>query len=300
MDDGVMTDSGANTDAAATDRWQVRTWKVLALIFGAIVVLETAVLLGEPAPVPEPAMAVVSVPRFVGRSLEDARIIADAIGLEIEPTGHVSDEPISTVLGQRPNPGVDVARGSVVSIVVATAAVQVVVPDLLGVPEREALRLLSEAGLVPGARAETPAPQIDLGAIAFQDPPAGARVPRGTPVTYSISVGQISPSEEASIRPTPHVDSSVPPLMTGRVGDYWCMVLPEASAHIRDDGFEVGRISYSIEGGPVDDTWAVVQQDPAPRSTLAKGGSIDILLASPFGTCSRTSRSSDSDLGTQP
>jgi beta-lactam-binding protein with PASTA domain len=299
MDDGVMTDPGTRTEPAATTGRQVRTWKAFALILGAIVILETAVLFGRPAQIPEPATAVVSVPQFVGRSMADARTIADAIGLEIKPTGHVSDQPISTVLEQSPNPGVNVARGSVVSIVVATAAALVVVPDLVGVPEPAALLLLSEAGLVPGARTKTPAPLIDPGAIASQDPPAGTRVPRGTPVTYSISLGVVSPSAEASTLPTPQVASPVPPLNRAPVGDYRCMVLPQASARIRGDGFEVGRISYSIEGGPVDDTWVVVQQDPAPKSTLARGGSIDILLASPFGTCSPTSRSSDSDPGTR-
>jgi beta-lactam-binding protein with PASTA domain len=217
-------------------------------------------------------------------------MIADAIGLEIQPTGRVSDQPVSTVLEQHPDPGATVAHGSVVDIVVATAAEQVVVPDLLGVPEPEALRLLSGAGLVPGARTETPAPLIDSGAIASQDPPAGTRVPRGTPVSYSISTAAIAPSEGASISPTPLVATPVPPVNGLRVGDYRCMVLPEARTHIRDDGFKVGRISYSIEGGPVDDTWAVVRQDPAPKSRLARGGAIDILMASPFGICARPGR----------
>jgi hypothetical protein len=65
------------------------------------------------------------------------------------------------------------------------------------------------------------------------------------------------------------------------------MVLPEAEAHIRDDGFTVGRISYSVEGGPVDDTWAVTRQDPPANSSAAPGATIDILLSSPFGTCAR-------------
>jgi beta-lactam-binding protein with PASTA domain len=287
MDDSAMTTSEANTNPGAVDRRQARTWKAFALILGAIAILETAVLLREPALVPVPATAVVSMPQFVGRSIEDARTIADAIGLELQPTGRVSDQPISTVLEQHPNPGAPVAQGSVVSIVVATAAEQVVVPDLLGVPEPEALRLLSGAGLVPGARTETPAPLVDPGAVASQDPPAGTRVPRGTPVTYSISTAAIAPSAGASTRPTPQVGSAVPPVNKLRVGDYRCMALPAARAHIRDDGFKVGRISYSIEGGAVDDTWVVVRQDPAPKSTLARAGEIDILMASPFGICAR-------------
>src|SRR6185436_7959978 len=183
-------------------------------------------------------------------------------------------------------------QGAIVSIVVATAAAEVVVPDLIGIPEPEALRLLSDAGLLPGTRTETPAPLIESGAIASQDPAAGARVARGTPVAYAISTATASPSAGPTTNPTPQVPSPVPPVTTNQVGDYRCMILPEATDRIRADGFTVGRVSYSIEGGPVDDTWAVVQQDPAPNSSFTKGGPIDILMASPFGTCARPSSGS--------
>ena len=192
----------------------------------------------------------ISVPQFVGR-IDQGRADHRGCDRARDPADRSCQRPtgvhrVGTASRTRGRPSLTV-RWSGVAI--ATAAEQVVVPDLLGVPEPEALRLLFDAGLVPGARTETPAPLIDPGAIASQDPPAGARVPRGTPVTYSISTATISPSVGASTRPTPQVPSAVPPVNKLRVGDYRCMVLPAARAHIRDDGFTVGRISSGIEGG---------------------------------------------------
>lgn len=285
-----MTTSDADTDSLAVANRRARAWRALVVVLGAILILETALLLREFARSPEPVPLAVSVPDLVGRQFDVAKAIADAVGLEVEPTGRVSDRPISTVLEQDPEPGTSVDPGTTVRIVIATAATDVVVPDLLGIPEPEALRLLSDAGLVAGVRTETEAPLIDEGAVAGQDPGAGTRVPRGTPVSYEVATGAAaSSSPGVTSPPTPQVGSPQAPVGRLRVGDYRCMVLPEAKAHIRADGFKVGRISYSIEGGAVDDTWAVSRQDPLPKSSAARGATIDILLSSPFGICARDS-----------
>ena len=284
----TMTTSDERSDSLTAVNRRARVWRALAVVLGVLVILETAVLLREFARSPEPTSLTVSVPDLVGRRIDDARAIVDAVGLELQSTGRVSNRPIATVLEQDPRPGTRVAHGDPVRVVIATAATDVVVPDLLGVPEPEAQRLLSAAGLVAGSRTETPAPAIAEGAVASQDPAAGTRVPRGTPVSYAVATNASpSPVPAVTSRPSPLVSTPQPPVGGIPVGDYRCMVLPEAEAHIRDDGFAVGRISYSVEGGPVDDTWAVTRQDPPARSTAAPGATIDILLSSPFGTCAR-------------
>ena len=281
-----MTTSDERTDSLAATNRRARAWRALAVVLGAIVILETAVLLREFGRSPAPAPPAVSVPDLLGRQVEDAKAIADAVGLELQLIGRVSDQPISTVLEQDPRPGTRVDQGDPMRVVIATAASDVVVPDLFGVPESEARRRLSDAGLVAGSRSQTPAPLVEEGAVASQDPAAGTRVPRGAPVSYAVA-SNVSPSPFPTVtsRPSPVVGTQQPPVGGIPVGDYRCMVLPEAEAHIRDDGFKVGRVSYSIEGGAVDDTWAVTRQDPGPNSSAARGATIDILLSNPFGTC---------------
>jgi len=69
------------------------------------------------------------------------------------------------------------------------------------------------------------------------------------------------------------------------VGDYRCLTLSVATAAIERDGYVVGTVSYSIEGGAVDATWLVDVQDPLPGEAAAPGTRIDLLLASPFNVC---------------
>lgn len=69
------------------------------------------------------------------------------------------------------------------------------------------------------------------------------------------------------------------------VGDYRCLTLADATAAIERDGYVVGTVSYSIEGGAVDATWLVDVQDPPPGEAAAHSAPVDLLLASPFNVC---------------
>ena len=104
------------------------------------------------------------------------------------------------------------------------------------------------------------------------------------------------PAATASQRPGPTVipasptiaeprASSRPPTVPGLMGDYRCLTLADATDAIDGDGYVVGRVSYSIEGGAVDATWLVDTQDPPPGQAAASGARVDLLLASPFNVC---------------
>lgn len=229
----------------------------------------------------------VTVPNLVGRTLDDARVIAEAIGVELSPTGRVSDRPLSTILDQTPPSGTVVDQGSIVGVTIATADDRVVVPDLRGVPEANAIVILSDAGLVPGARSERSDSSVPAGAIASQAPPPGTGAQRGSPVDYVVSSGIPTPTPRGPT-PTPTVPAATPSQPSGGgsvVGDYRCLRLPVATARIESDGFRLGRVSYSIEGGAVDETWIVDRQTPGPGSATRRGATIDLLMASPFNTC---------------
>jgi hypothetical protein len=85
--------------------------------------------------------------------------------------------------------------------------------------------------------------------------------------------------------PSTPAPSAPPPAGPGLVGDYRCLTLADATAAIERDGYEVGTVSYSIEGGAVDATWLVDVQDPPPGEAAAPGTPVDLLLASPFNVC---------------
>lgn len=287
---GPAGQSDAPPDPASADRTgeSARRWASLAAILALVVVVLAVLLVRVLTKEPDrPAPAQVTVPDLVGRSLDDARVIARAIGLDLAPTGRISDQPVSTIIDQDPRPGTTLDQGSTIGVTIAIAAELVVVPDLRGSPEANALRALADAGLVPGTRAEAPDSVVAAGSIVSQSPAAGTRIGRGAPVSYVVSGGaETPPTSTPTPEPTAPVATPSPPTGGGLVvGDYGCLTLRDATARIRGDGFALGRISHSIEGGPVDDTWIVDRQTPVPGGAYPRGAPIDLLLASPFNAC---------------
>jgi hypothetical protein len=264
-------------------------WAWLAAILALIVI----VLLGyviyrfmtdEPI---SPPTAQVSVPDFVGRSLDDARVIAAAVGLELVPRGQASDQPISTILMQDPRSGTMVEQGSSVAVTIATGTGAVRVPDLRGLPEATAVGLLSQAGLTAGVRTEAFDPVVAAGSVAGQQPQAGTEVSRRTPVAYVVSRGPASsPSGGPSPSLTPHPTQTAAP--TGgslAIGDYRCLTLTAATTRLQSDGFALGSVVFTFPGGPVDATWLVETQAPAAGVNRPVGTAVSLTLSSPLFVC---------------
>jgi serine/threonine-protein kinase len=235
----------------------------------------------------EPPTAEVRVPDFVGRSLADARLIAEAIGLELVPTGRVSDQPISTILAQDPRSGTIVVQGSSVVVTIATGTETVTVPDLLGLPEADAVGLLAQVGLTVGVRTEAFDSVVAVGSVSGQQPQAGTEAARGTPVSYVVSMGAgSSPSGGPGPSPTPVATQTAPPTGGGLVvGDYRCLTLTDATRRLKADGFTLGSVAYTFEGGPVDATWLVDRQTPPPGERRPPGAAVDLVLSNPFFVC---------------
>ena len=92
----------------------------------------------------------VVVPRLANLPLEDAREQLAATGLMTgEVTEQVSEVMKGLVIGQHPEAGEQVAAGSAVSIVISMG--RVVVPELVGLREEEALQRIEQVGLSAGA-----------------------------------------------------------------------------------------------------------------------------------------------------
>jgi serine/threonine-protein kinase len=114
------------------------------------------------------------------------------------------------VIEQDPSAGADVAKGSTVAFVVATAPPEVEVPDVTtaGVPEDEARASLEELGFEVVVRdEEVPDPTQD-GIVVAQNPAPGATAPPGSEVV--IRVGRLAeptptPEVPAPEVPTPEV-----------------------------------------------------------------------------------------------
>ncbi len=136
------------------------------------------------------AEAVVDTPNFQGLSLEEAELTADDYGLVVRVVSVENDdvEP-GTVLGQQPPPGQAVPVGSTIELSVAVATPTVAVPDIIDLPESEALKALADAGLAAGTRTQASDASIVAGNVISSNPVAATEVARLSAVAYVVSSG---------------------------------------------------------------------------------------------------------------
>jgi hypothetical protein len=163
-----------------------------------------------------PPVEQVTVPRFVDLTIVQAEAEASRIGLTVvrfafEP----SDQPQNTVLRQDPDPGGRVDKGTVVRLTLALGSQTVVVPDLRGKSESEALNMIAAAGLTIGQRSDAYDFSIPLGSIVSQDPGAGLSVAKGLSVNYVVSKGP-EPTPTAVPTPSPSAAPTPTPAPTPR------------------------------------------------------------------------------------
>ncbi len=291
-DGGTAGAGGARGEGGGTSPW---VWAAGALGLLVLVVagyLVYQLVSGRPG---TPPVEQVTVPDFVGRTLDEARATATSLGVVLVPTPQQSDRPIGTILAQDPPPDTRVDRGSDVTVTVATGTETVAVPDLRLRTEPDALASIFAAGLTNGTRGEEFDAVVPAGSIVAQDPQSGVRVARGTPVNYVVSKGpeptpSLSPSPSPSPTPEPtatpaptETPSPTPTLLS--VGDYRCLTLDEATQQLTADGFSRGAVTTSPPDGASDGTWLVQAQQPNPSETRPPETPISFTVIDPSSVC---------------
>lgn len=270
-------------------------WVWVSGLLGLLVLVAAAYLLYQVVSGGTTATPVeqVTVPDFVGRTLDEARATADTLGLQLVTTTQPSDRPVGTILDQQPPANTRVDKGSQITVTVATGTETVQVPDLRLKPEPDALAAIFQAGLTNGSRTEAFDPIVPSGSVVSQDPQAGSQVARGTPVNYVVSKGpepspSPTPSPTVTLEPTatpPPSPSSSPTPSLVPVGDYRCLTLDAATQQLTSDGFVLGTVSTNPTGGAYDGTWLVQAQLPLPGEQRPPGTAIRLTLIDPSSPC---------------
>jgi beta-lactam-binding protein with PASTA domain len=158
----------------------------------------------EPTPSPEPTPAPVAVPDLRGVAEEDAVNQLLEQGLQPGERTESFDAEVAAgaVLSTEPAAGTEVAVGTIVAYVVSLGAdatpAPIVIPDLRGVAEEDALNQLLDLGLQPGTRRERFHASVPIGGLLRTDPASGTEVAAGTVVDYFVSKGP-----EPIAEPTP-------------------------------------------------------------------------------------------------
>jgi beta-lactam-binding protein with PASTA domain len=137
------------------------------------------VLSDGPAPVP--------VPPLRGELPGDARARLEALGLTVGRVAEQYSDDVDEgrVVGTDPGPGVEVDRGSSVTLVVSLGPELVPVPDVVGETLDAAAEILADAGFELSVRGSVPPGAT----VVSQSPGSGTERERGTVVTVRLARG---------------------------------------------------------------------------------------------------------------
>jgi len=132
------------------------------------------------------------VPRVLGESYLRAQADLSRGGLTMEIAGREPHytAPTGTVVWQDPPPGVAVSRGATVSVTLSGGRPRAAVPDVRGLDEDLARRLLWGAGLGVEQVDTVPGSQQPAGVAVGTSPAAGDSVAAGGSVVLHLSKGK--------------------------------------------------------------------------------------------------------------
>jgi beta-lactam-binding protein with PASTA domain/tRNA A-37 threonylcarbamoyl transferase component Bud32 len=128
----------------------------------------------------------VPVPDVLDQPEESARAELEAAGFEVAAIQAASDTPAGLVFAQTPDPGMEAAKGSTVTITVSTGPSTAEVPNVVGQQEEEAKDELEAAGFkVKVEKVPVTDPTQD-NLVQDQDPDGGSQAESGSTVTIFV------------------------------------------------------------------------------------------------------------------
>ena len=162
--------------------------------------------------------------------------------------------PANQVKSQTPPANTPAKKGTAVSLVISKGPDLVVVPDIKGKPQADADTALTNAGLTGSAVSSEYSSKIDAGSVIRQDPAKDVSVPRGSSVTYVISLG----TENVSV-----------PGVVGKGKS-------SAISSLTSAGFKY-KVAYSSSDSVTDGI--VMSQNPSAKSLYPKGSAVTITVS---------------------
>lgn len=201
----------------------------------------------------------VRVPDFTGKTLEEARILAEEARVRLDEPDRRYDEtvPPNSVISQRPAPYEKVKLNSRVTLIVSMGREMVEAPDLKGMDLRQAILELERVELTLGIQSEGYSSEVGPGKVASQSPEAGRRVEKGVPVDVVVSAGP----EPSTI--------AVPDLIGG--------TLAEAESKLATAGLAKGNVTEESREKVA--AGLVVEQTPPAGQQVALGTSVDLVVS---------------------
>lgn len=167
----------------------------------------------------------VQVPDLLGKNEEEAKKIAEDLGLEfkVENREYNNEYDEGEVVKQNVEEGSKIKKKSTIEVIVSKGSKDIKVPELVGKYAIEATVILAEMGLKPGEVTEEFSPSVPSGEIIDQSPKADTPANLDDKVDYVVSKG-------------PKVTYATMPKLVG-------LDLATAKLKIVQGGLEVGQIT---------------------------------------------------------
>ncbi len=206
---------------------------------------------------------------FKGWTAQEVRDWLDANELRgVEKSGKSDKVETGQVFRQDPVAGTQVERGDSVTYWVSSGIPQATVPNLANMTQSEAEAALADAKLRLGTVRTETSSSVAAGRVISQDPPAGAKVERESPVSIVISSGSPTPTPT----PTPTASASAELI---EIPNVYSMDSATATATLEAAGFEVSirrRVSAQPAG-------TVIAVSPEVGVMAPKGSTVVVVIA---------------------
>ncbi len=228
-------------------------WGIVAVIVAAIAVaLALSLTRGGSDMIAVPDVAGFDAPAAL-KTLSDA-------GLKPTQRTQASDTvQIGVVIGTQPEAGTELAKDSAVTVLVSSGPAEVTVPNVVGEAIEDAQASLEQAGFdVVTERVDS---DREIGTVVRQAPKAGTKAGSGDTITLYVSKG---------------ITKVTVPDVTGSDVD-------TARSEITGAGLTVGSVTED-DGSSGQTPGTVVGQDPSGGASVAKGTSVDLVVAASSGS----------------
>jgi serine/threonine-protein kinase len=238
---------GPDSASARRRRRRILWWALAATVVAALVALTLLLVL--------PSSSRVTVPDVTGQTEQTAIVRLRRVGLVPLASQATSTAlPAGRVLSETPPRGTKVRRGTRVILVVSSGAPTVTLVNVEGLTGEQAVTKLRADGLRPTTKQE-PSATIAAGDVISTDPPPGAKLAVGSPVTVLVSSGPVQVTV---------------PSVTGQAQ-------ASAEAALTTAGLSVGTVTQQSSEEKTPGT--VLSQSPGAGSSLRAGGSVNLVVA---------------------
>jgi eukaryotic-like serine/threonine-protein kinase len=194
----------------------------------------------------------VAVPNEVGKQETAATVDLDRRGFNVDVQRKESGDPVGAVIGQNPEAGTKVDKGSTLTLQVSKGPGTTQVPPVQGESGARATRALQQAGLFADSSSQ-PSDTFPKGQVISSSPAEGTFVPKGTHIQLTVSSGPVK--------------VKVP----GVVGQD----TNTAHSNLTDAGFKYTDVQ-EFSDQPVG---KVIAQTPAPDSSVNKGSRVTLTVS---------------------